>query len=447
MPRCPGLEAGRAALWTPRPSGRLRHRLMHGGAWRRAVRVGHCDRVAVRVGRHGARRACLDDRCVPVLARRGRHGHRHPRRAQHRWRRRWRRDRLHRHHVPQRVHDRERLGGVGQGRVRRGHGWVDGRQRDEGSVHGARTIKRAGRAAGGGRRGRVQGRGHADGSGSSSWSAVAYDKPSSGAPPRSAGPANSRPSPCRSPSRARPHPAPRRHPPRRPRRHRHQPRRLPRRLPRPRHPRPLPLRTPPPAPSPTKCPDRHAAVLARRLPPVTRCDGVGHTSRDSRPVSARRGPGAAPLRPRARVATWPDLVADTGSNCNRPTRAPRRRRSSRWCPGARWWLERRVQGTQATARSGPASGAALTVGRARDGRDVALPAAQLQDAALAAFGAIGFGAFTVPRARRGRARVCSSCWQSCSSWPAVPRSCRSPGAGSAGPGSGSRPVARIVRTP
>ena len=43
-----------------------------------------------------------------------------------------------------------------------------------------------------------------------------------------------------------------------------------------------------------------------------------------------------------------------------------------------------------------APAAALTVGRTRDGRDAALPAGELQDAALAAFGAIGFGAFTVP---------------------------------------------------
>jgi len=45
---------------------------------------------------------------------------------------------------------------------------------------------------------------------------------------------------------------------------------------------------------------------------------------------------------------------------------------------------------------GPASSPTLTVGRTRDGRDAPLPVAQLQDAALAAFGAIGFGAFTVP---------------------------------------------------
>jgi hypothetical protein len=53
-------------------------------------------------------------------------------------------------------------------------------------------------------------------------------------------------------------------------------------------------------------------------------------------------------------------------------------------------------GESGDGTAGPAGTAALTVGRARDGRDAALPVAELQDAALAAFGAIGFGAFTVP---------------------------------------------------
>ena len=46
--------------------------------------------------------------------------------------------------------------------------------------------------------------------------------------------------------------------------------------------------------------------------------------------------------------------------------------------------------------AGPRSGAGMTVGRTRDGRDVTLPVAELQEAALAAFGPIGFGTFTVP---------------------------------------------------
>jgi hypothetical protein len=95
---------------------------------------------------------------------------------------------------------------------------------------------------------------------------------------------------------------------------------------------------------------------------------------------------------------------------------------------------------------GRGSGAALTVGRARDGRDVALPAAQLQDAALAAFGAIGFGAFTVPGlviGVPGLLVVLAVVFQLAGGSAFVPIARR----WQRGTGLGRRPTARIVRSP
>jgi hypothetical protein len=88
----------------------------------------------------------------------------------------------------------------------------------------------------------------------------------------------------------------------------------------------------------------------------------------------------------------------------------------------------------------------MTVGRSRDGRDATLPVAELQDAALAAFGAIGFGAFTVPGlvvGVPGLLVVLAVMFQLVGGSAFVPIARR----WQRGIGLRRRPVARIVRTP
>ena len=116
----------------------------------------------------GARGAAVDDRRLADVAHERQPGRGHAERAEHRWERRRRRDRVRPDQRAGLVHGRERVGGLGEGRDVRGGPRVDRhRQRvepDDRHLQGARGQQRAGRAAGG-RPGRVPDHRDADGLG------------------------------------------------------------------------------------------------------------------------------------------------------------------------------------------------------------------------------------------------------------------------------------------
>jgi hypothetical protein len=225
-------------------------------------------------------------------------------------------------------------------------------------------------------------------SGSSSWTAVAYDKPSSGTTTKcgsGAFPTKSLSFSVGAAPTPRPTPAP---------------------TPRP-TPAPTPAPTAPPTPAPTRTPAPTAPPTARPTPaataPPTATPRPTATAAPAPTASASAMPGAtpsasAPAGPGAGAGPTaspsgepvPDPTAPTASPSPEATATPQ------LIAGVTGGEGSGGSGESGDGTAGPAGTAALTVGRARDGRDAALPVAELQDAALAAFGAIGFGAFTVP---------------------------------------------------
>jgi hypothetical protein len=227
------------------------------------------------------------------------------------------------------------------------------------------------------------------GSGSSSWTAAAYDKPGSGGSTKCGSgkfPARTlsfsvAPAPTPAPT-PRPTPAPTPPP---------TPAPTPAPTPKP-TPKPTPSRTPAPTLAPTPRPTP-AATAAPTIPGAT--TSPLPTATPTTPPRGSLDPGATP----APSATPTDVASV-------PPASPSPSASDEPAPSA----------APAAGGSGPASGgsgpsggarpdggggggraaAALVVGASHDGGDPALDAGDLQDAGLAAFGALGLGAFTVP---------------------------------------------------
>ena len=195
-------------------------------------------------------------------------------------------------------------------------------------------------------------------------------------------------------------------------------------------PTPRPTPTPTPRPSPTATPAPTPTPTPRRRHPRPTPAPTRRRRRRPRPRHPRRRPRRRARRHRGRPRPTADARARPPGRPRHPTRPsshPRRptaspstdpldadartvalrhrlarrerdavaahRRHARWRHRAA--MDRRRGSSQGSGGAG--SGSTLTVGRTRDGRDTAeLSAGALQDAALAAFGALGFGAFTVP---------------------------------------------------
>jgi hypothetical protein len=280
------------------------------------------------------------------------------------------------------------------------------------------------------------------GSGSSSWTAVAYDKPGSGTgtkcgsgtfPTKSlsfsiAGAPTPRPTPQPTPP---PTPAPTPPP----------------------TPAPTPAPTAPPTPAPTRTPTPTAPPTAAPGPTATPPPGATAPPAPAATASATPRATAAPSAP-AGTGSGAGPTASPSGDAPDPSPTPAESQPTDASPTPSPLLAIVPGGGDGSGGSGdagngsvgPGSGAALTVGRARDGRDVALPAAQLQDAALAAFGAIGFGAFTVPGlviGVPGLLVVLAVVFQLAGGSAFVPIARR----WQRGTGLGRRPTARIVRTP
>ena len=247
------------------------------------------------------------------------------------------------------------------------------------------------------------------GSGGSSWSAAAFDKPGSatstkcgsGTFPTRTLSFSVAPAPTPRPT---PTPTPRPTPP----------------------PTPAPTPTPTPAPTPTPTPrptaPPTAAPTATPKPPTaTPTPPPATPSPTPRPTaSATTAPGATPGpgapasptippsgSPGPSSTPGPSETASSDPTSASPSTAPPPEPSASDdpTPSAAPVTGGAVGGGGASGSGGAGSGsgdglrggaAALTVGRSRDGRDTDLSSGELRDAALAAFGAIGFGAFTVP---------------------------------------------------
>jgi hypothetical protein len=239
------------------------------------------------------------------------------------------------------------------------------------------------------------------GSGSSSWTALAYDKPGSGTTTKCGSgtfPTKSLSFSVGAAPTPRPTPAPTPRPTSAP-----TPRPTPAPTPAPTAPpTPAPTRTPAPTPAPSApptappTPKATAAPTATPRPTATAAPGPtasasampGATASASAPAGpgAGAGPTASPSG-----EPIPDATAPTASSSPQPIATPE------LIAGATGGGQGSGgSGQSGDGTAGPAGAAALTVGRSRDGRDAAVPVAELQDAALAAFGAIGLGAFTVP---------------------------------------------------
>jgi hypothetical protein len=228
------------------------------------------------------------------------------------------------------------------------------------------------------------------GSGSSSWTAVAYDKPGSGTSTKCGSgtfPTKTLAFSVAPAATPRPTPTP---------------------TPRP-TPSPTPVPTPVPTPAPTPTPPPAATpqpTTAPTAPPTTRPSASPTPQATPSPTGVpdpspipTGGPGVSP-GPTATPASGAGATAtpDAASPAPSPTPPPV------------------ATATPPAGGSGPGSGdepgpgasgggagsaavagaTTLIVGRTRDGRETSVATGDLQDAALAAFSAIGLGAFTVP---------------------------------------------------
>jgi len=232
--------------------------------------------------------------------------------------------------------------------------------------------------------------------GSTSWTAVAYDKPGSGTNTKCG--SGTFPTKTLSFSVA---PAP-----------------TPRPSPTP-TPRPSPTATPAPTPAPTPVPTPTPAPTAApstaptATPAPTPAPTTGPTpSRTPAPTATP----VATLRPTTppEASVEPSATPTTSPGTDPPDETPAPSPSATTSPDASATPSPLLGDTPGggtgggTGGGGSATGtrqgsggagsaSTLTVGRTRDGRNTAeLSAGGLQDAALAAFGALGFGAFTVP---------------------------------------------------
>ena len=275
--------------------------------------------------------------------------------------------------------------------------------------------------------------------GSSSWTAVAYDKPSSGKTTKCGSgtfPTKSLTFSVGAAPTPRPTPAPTPPP----------------------TPAPTPAPTPPPTPAPTRTPAPTAAPTAPPTPkPTAAPTATPRPTATAAPVptasaSGLPGPtpsGSTPVETGTAVEPTASPSGEPVPDPTGPTSSPSPEATA--TPQLIAGATGGGQGSDGSGQPGdgtpgPASGASMTVGRSRDGRDAALPVGELQDAALAAFGAIGFGAFTVPGlvvGVPGLLVVLAVMFQLVGGSAFVPIARR----WQRGIGLRRRPVARIVRTP
>ena len=229
------------------------------------------------------------------------------------------------------------------------------------------------------------------GSGAATWSAAGYDKPGSGAAlncgsgrfptivlPFSVAPAPTpRPTPTPTP---RPTPAPTPTP----------------------SPTPAPTATPAPTPAPTAAPSTGPSPQPTPRPtaaPTPSATSVPTPSEPDGPSpspdpAAGSTPSVSPDPVDATPTPTPAITAAPGESATPP---PLSGGASGGGASSGGTDTRGAAESNVSSGGSTAGASALTVGRTRDGRDTpAISAGALQDAALGAFAAIGFGAFAVP---------------------------------------------------